>query len=89
MITQLGFGKHVIYPTNSEKYRQIADEETFELIESAYEYVYFILNNCKPLLIEGANLLKTQKVLKADTLVDLINTKYQSVLSLKYTKNKK
>jgi cell division protease FtsH len=89
MITQLGFGKHVIYPTNSEKYRQIADEETFELIESAYEYVYFILNNCKPLLIEGANLLKTQKVLKADTLIDLINTKYQSVLSLKYTKNKK
>lgn len=89
MITRLGFGKHVIYPTNSEKYRQIADEETFELIESAYEYVYFILNNCKPLLIEGANMLKNQKVLKADTLVDLINTKYQYVLSLKYTKNKK
>jgi cell division protease FtsH len=89
MITRLGFGKHVIYPTNSEKYRQIADEETFELIESAYEYVYFILNNCKPLLIEGANMLKNQKVLKADTLVDLINTKYQYVLSLKYTKNNK
>ena len=88
MITQLGFGKHVIYPTTSEKYRQIADEETFELIESAYEYVYFILNNCRPLLIEGAEILKRDKIVKAETLIELINSKYQSVMSLKYTKNK-
>lgn len=82
MITQLGFGKHIIYPTISEKYKEIIDEEVFELIESAYQDVHFILKNCKPLILEGAMLLKKEKIVKSETLIELMNTKYQSIFDL-------
>jgi hypothetical protein len=35
------------------------------------------------LMQEGAELLKRDKLLKADTLLELINTKYKHVLTLK------
>jgi ATP-dependent Zn protease len=60
------------------------DEEVAKLIHDAYGYAEFILRNSLDLMQEGAELLKRDKVLQAATLVELMNTKYKSVLSLKY-----
>jgi len=84
MVVYYGMGKNVIYPSMSEKYKEMIDEEVAKLIHDAYGYAEFILRNSRDLMQEGAELLKRDKVLQADTLVELMNTKYKSVLSLKY-----
>jgi cell division protease FtsH len=88
MIVYYGMGKNVIYPSMSEKYKEMIDEEVAKLIHDAYGYAEFILRNSKDLMQEGAELLKRDKLVKADTLVELMNTKYTSVLSLKYNGNR-
>jgi len=88
MIVYYGMGKNVIYPSMSEKYKEMIDEEVAKLIHDAYGYAEFILRNAKDLMQEGAELLKRDKLVKADTLVELMNTKYTSVLSLKYNGNR-
>jgi len=88
MIVYYGMGKNVIYPSMSEKYKEMIDEEVAKLIHDAYGYAEFILRNSKDLMQEGAELLKRDKLLKADALVELMNTKYTSVLSLKYNGNR-
>jgi cell division protease FtsH len=88
MIVYYGMGKNVIYPSMSEKYKEMIDEEVAKLIHDAYGYAEFILRNSKDSMQEGAELLKRDKLLKADTLVELMNTKYTSVLSLKYNGNR-
>jgi len=85
MVVYYGMGKNVIYPSMSEKYKEMIDEEVAKLIHDAYGYAEFILRNSRDLMQEGAELLKRDKVLQAATLVELMNTKYKSVLSLKYT----
>jgi cell division protease FtsH len=85
MIVYYGMGKHnVIYPSFSDKYKEMIDSEVVDLINDANAYSTFILRNCKELMLEGANMLKKDKLLKADTLIDLINTKYPELLDLKY-----
>lgn len=84
MVIYYGMGEKVIYPNNSEKYKEIIDNEVATLINDAYEYAEFILHNSKDLIHEGAELLKRDKVVTADFLIDLMNRKYQNVLSLKY-----
>jgi len=88
MVVYYGMGKNVIYPSMSEKYKEMIDEEVAKLIHDAYGYAEFILRNSKDLMQEGAELLKRDKLVKADTLVELMNTKYTSVLSLKYNGNR-
>jgi ATP-dependent Zn protease len=85
MVVYYGMGKNVIYPSMSEKYKEMIDEEVAKLIHDAYVYADFILRNCKDLMNEGAELLKRDKLLHAETLITLMNTKYKHVLSLKYS----
>jgi cell division protease FtsH len=84
MVVYYGMGKNVIYPNMSEKYREMIDEEVAKIIHDAYGYSEFVLRNSKEFMHEGAELLKRDKVVKAETLLQLINTKYKNVLSLKY-----
>jgi ATP-dependent Zn protease len=84
MVVYYGMGKNVIYPNMSEKYREMIDEEVAKIIHDAYGYSEFVLRNSKEFMQEGAELLKRDKVVNAETLLQLINTKYKSVLSLKY-----
>ena len=42
-----------------------------------------ILRNSKDLIFEGAEILKDNQLLKAETMIDLINTKYENVKLLK------
>lgn len=83
MIVYYGMGKHAIYPSNSEKYKEIIDIEVAGLIDDAYGYAEFIIRNSKDLIREGADMLKQYKVVKADTLLELMNRKYSGVFELK------
>ena len=83
MVCYYGMGKKIIYPSMSEKYKEIIDEEVAVLINDAYGYAEFIIRNSKDLIMEGAEILKRDKILKYDSLVELMNLKYKSVLNLK------
>jgi cell division protease FtsH len=83
MVCYYGMGKKLIYPSMSEKYKEMIDTEVSSLISDAYGYSEFIIRNSKDLIMEGAEILKNDKVLKSETLLKLMNDKYKSVLSLK------
>ena len=87
MIIYYGMGKHnIIYPSLSDKYKEMIDSEVVDLIDDANKYATFILKNCKDLMLEGAEMLKRDKLLKAETLINLIETKYHDLFDLKYVK---
>jgi ATP-dependent metalloprotease FtsH len=83
MIVYYGMGKQIIYPSMSDKYKEMIDSEVATLLHSAYEYAEFIIRNSKDLIQEGAELLKRDKLLKAETILGLLNDKYRHLLSLK------
>lgn len=83
MILYYGMGKQVIYPSRSEKYKEIIDVEIADLLNSAYGYAEFILKQSKDLILEGAEMLKRDKLINANTLVELMNTKYPHILNCK------
>ena len=83
MIIHYGMGKNVIYPSSSEKYKVMIDDEVANLINDAYEMSKFFVHNTRELIGECANILKTEKLLKIDKLTDIINTKYPEILNLK------
>jgi len=85
MIVYYGMGKHkIIYPSLSDKYKEMIDNEVADLIDDANKYSTFILKNCKELILEGAEMLKKDKLLKAEQLIHLIETKYRDLFDLKY-----
>jgi cell division protease FtsH len=83
MIVYYGMGKQAVYPSMSEKYKEIIDIEVAGLIDEAYSYADFLITNSKDFIFEGAEILKREKIVKAETLHQLIQEKYQSVLLLK------
>jgi ATP-dependent Zn protease len=83
MIIYYGMGKNVIYPSSSEKYKEMIDNEVVGLINDAYGYSEFIVQNAKELILEGAEILKRDKLLKADVIIDMMETKFPNVLNLK------
>jgi cell division protease FtsH len=83
MIVYYGMGKNLIYPTLSEKYKEVIDNEVVKLIHEAYEYSQFIIVNCKELIKETSDILKRDKLLKADKISELIEIKYPHLLDLK------
>jgi len=88
MIVYYGMGKHnIIYPSLSDKYKEMIDNEVVDLIDDANKYATFILKNCKELMLEGAEMLKRDKLLKAETLIALIDAKYSDLFDLKYCKD--
>jgi cell division protease FtsH len=88
MVVYYGMGKNIIYPSMSETYKEMIDMEVEKLINDAYTYSEFILTNAKPLIYEAAEILKRDKIVKADTLIELMNTKYPEIAELKYTDHK-
>ena len=82
MANMYGMSGRAIYPSESEKYKTIIDDEVFALLNEAYDKAEYILGNSKDLIIETANLLQKNRVLTSDTVMALIKTKYPSVLYL-------
>lgn len=82
MITYYGLGERVIYPSNSERYKEMIDDEISTLIEDAYKYSEFIIQNAMDFILEGAEMLKERKTIKAEELYELMNTKYKHISDL-------
>lgn len=57
MITKLGMGHKLIMPHGSEKYKELIDKETDDLINEAYQKAKTMLMNCKELVKECADIL--------------------------------
>lgn len=83
MVLYYGMGSNIIYPSNSEKYKELIDNDVIELINNAYKCAHMIISTCKDLIYETSELLKKDKLLKADALETLINDKYSDLLNLK------
>jgi cell division protease FtsH len=84
MIVYYGMGKKIIYPSLSEKYKEKIDNEVFNLINDAYAYSEFIIKNSKDLIFDAAQILKKEKILTYETLIELIDAKYKDIFDLKY-----
>lgn len=83
MIVYYGMGTNVIYPNNSEKYKEIIDDQVSGLIQDAYTMASLILNKCVNLIAETADILKKEKIIKIEMLTEIIETKYPEVFDLK------
>jgi len=83
MIMYYGLGEKIIYPVNSEKYKEMIDNEITDLIQDAYGYAEFVIHNSKEFIYEGAELLKEQKVVKSEELISLMKKKYPHIFHLK------
>ena len=80
MIIHYGMGKYkLIYPSLSDKYKEMIDNEVSELINDAILYATGILNNKKDLVLEGADFLMNHKILHANTLMGIIQAKYSNL----------
>jgi cell division protease FtsH len=84
MITYYGMGEMAIYPSHSEKYKELIDNEITKLIQEAYAYSYGIINEAKDFIYETSLLLKKKRMLTADELIELIETKYSQLLDIRY-----
>jgi cell division protease FtsH len=83
MIVHYGMGEKVLYPSSSEKYKEIIDNEVSELINYAYLVGRLVLENCKQIIQESSALLQTEKKLLPRHLSDMIRDSYPEVLKLK------
>ena len=83
MVLYYGMGTNIIYPSNSEKYKEMIDNDVIELIKNAHDCSHMIVTTCKDLIYETSEILKRDKLLKADALNTLINEKYKEILTLK------
>jgi len=82
MVCYYGMGKSLIYPSTSEKYKEMIDNDVSGILNDAYGYAEFVLRNARDLIAEGAAMLKRDQVVSAEALIDLIHRKYRNVLTL-------
>jgi ATP-dependent metalloprotease FtsH len=86
MIVYYGMGSRLIYPSLSDKYKELIDNEITLLINDAYKMAHFLVKNSKNLIKECAFILNQEKILKMDKLTEIIQTKYPDILDLKIDK---
>ena len=83
MILYYGMGTNIIYPSLSEKYKELIDTEVINLINEAYQCSEMIILNSKSLIYETAEILKKDKLIKSEFLYELVETKYSYLKNLK------
>uniref|UniRef100_A0A6C0HZT2 AAA+ ATPase domain-containing protein n=1 Tax=viral metagenome TaxID=1070528 RepID=A0A6C0HZT2_9ZZZZ len=83
MILYYGLGEKIIYPKNSEKYKEMIDNEITNLIQDAYGYAEFIVNQSKEFIFEGSEILKENKSILAEDLILLMKINHPHILHLK------
>lgn len=82
MITFYGMGSETIYPSNSEKYKALIDEEVFLLIQEAYRGTKDAMTIMKKYVEDGAVELKNRGVLHAADLQKMMD-EHQEYLDAK------
>jgi len=83
MITYYGMGERAIYPNNSEKYKEIIDNQITKLLQDAYVYASIIIDNSKDFIYECALLLKKNRVITREQLLEIIKNKYMNILDIR------
>lgn len=76
MIVNLGMGYKVIFPSGSDKYKEMIDKEIEDLIGIAYQRTRLLLISSETLLKECAELLIIEHELKPDTIIKKIKNRY-------------
>jgi ATP-dependent Zn protease len=76
MITKLGMGHKLVTPHISEKYKEIIDKETDDLINEAYQKAKILLTNSKQLIKECADLLVIEHELTSDVIQKKVKSKF-------------
>ena len=69
MVTHWGMGDRVIYPTGSEFYRKILEQEIDELIQTAYRQTKTLLSGKIPQMTFMATKLVGEREIKGDALI--------------------
>jgi len=83
MIIFYGMGSNIIYPSLSEKYKELIDNEVVNLLNDAYKCAHVMIQNAKDFIAETSEMLKKDKLIRVEKLNELIQTKY------KYLENNK
>jgi cell division protease FtsH len=73
MIEKYGMGSHIVYPSNSEKYKILKDDDIIHLIECAYQICKNIIHKYKDLIIYTSKILIKNKIITFNELEDIIN----------------
>ena len=76
MVVYYGMGSNPIYPHNSDKYKELIDNDAIQLINKAYHYSSVLLKKSRCLIRESSEMLKNEKILQASVVNDLIDEKY-------------
>ena len=85
MIVHYGMGENILYPSSSEKYKEIIDNEVSLLINNAYTLGRGVLENCRGIILETSAILQKEKTIKASVLSHIIHETYPEILDLKET----
>ena len=84
MIIYYGMGSNIIYPSSSETYKELIDNEVTNLLNEAYVYAQIIISQAKEFIRETAEILKRDKIIKANELYNLIETKYKHLEDINF-----
>lgn len=88
MIDKYGMGTHIIYPSNSEKYKIFRDTDIINLIEYAEQLSREIIHNSKDLIIYTSKILIEKKIITFNELENIININYKKSVITKESNNK-
>lgn len=76
MIVQYGMGKQNIYPDLSDQSKFLIDQEVNMLLVKANDAAFEILVKSKEFIVECAQLLKENHVLKPEQMVDIVRARH-------------
>ena len=79
MIIEYGMGKKNIYPNLSDQSKYLIDQEISSLLLEAHDKACSIITDCKELIFESSIILKNNKILKPENIIDLIYKKYPKI----------
>jgi cell division protease FtsH len=81
MVLYYGLGEDLIYPSNSDKYKEKIDNNVSGLLKEAYVYAEYIVQSTKDFILDCAEMLKKDKIIHYEELVELSNTKYAHIFN--------
>ena len=82
MILNYGMGKQNIYPDMSDHSKYLIDQEVNKLLMMANDSARIMILKVKNLIVDCAEILKRDKLLKPEQIVELIDSKYSEIWNL-------
>ena len=81
MVLYYGLGEDLIYPSNSDKYKEKIDNSVSAILKEAYVYAEYIVQSSKEFIVEGSELLKRNKIIHYQEFVELMDGKYSDLFN--------